>query len=472
MKRPGLYQLILYTCLAGFLLPNLFTHGIFGDGLIYAVVSRNLAASQGSWWQLFYSEQLFNPFVEHPPLMFWLESCWFRLLGDHHWTEKSFSLLLGIVMVFSLRHFWQKLADVHQWKESWWFPVLLWILVPTIHWAYPNNMLENLLVLFTSWAIWLGYQSNGLKSAFGLGWLVFFAFMTKGVVGLFPLAVYGIRQLVFKNIGWSKTISWSFFALAGFFLPFALSLLISAARENWQLYFEVQLFATLQGERAVQDHIVGLSRFYLIGRLFTELFNPLLISGLLLLAAKAWRQTYHFHADTKRHSYFFLLVALSATLPLLISPKQHSFYLIPAIPWFVFALGLYVAPLIRKRLDSWPQNHWAYKITYGVFMLLFVTAFVLTILRAERYSRDEILLREIPRLATELDFAEGVSISQPLLRHHSLHGYLQRYHKLNLNMEDTTAAYWITEKDSLAPFGYTLPKLQLTNYTIWAKAEN
>lgn len=471
MKRPGLYQLILFTCLAGFLLPNLFTHGIFGDGLIYAVVSRNLAEGQGSWWQLYYSDQLFNPFVEHPPLLFWVESCWFRLLGDHHWTEKSLSLLLGIGMVLSLRHFWVGISTIHQWKSGWWFPVLLWILVPTIHWAYPNNMLENLLVLFTSWAIWIGYRYNQRSAAFGVGLLVFLAFMTKGLVGLFPLAVFGLRQLFLKDLGWGKTFGQSILALFGFLLPLWLSLLSEAARENWKLYFDVQLFATLQGERAVQDHVVGLSRFYLIGRIFTELFNPLLISALLLLAAKPWAKPNTAKQGTWRHIGFFLAVALSATLPLLVSPKQHSFYLIPAIPWFIFALAFFTGSRVKKLLESWQPQHWTYKLCYLFFTLLFFTAIILTGLRANSFSRDEVLLKELPLMVAELNFNQGVSIPQRLLRHHSLHGYLQRYHRHNLRMEDSNAAYWITEADSLAPAPYTTPELKLTNYTIWAKSE-
>lgn len=468
MKRPDIYRLILLTTFAGFLLPNLFSTGIFGDGLIYAVVSRNLAVGQGNWWNLYYSDYIFSPFAEHPPLLYWMESFWFRLLGDHHYTEKSFSVLLAVVMVFSLRYFWIRLAKNPLEKANWWFPILLWILVPTIHWAYPNNMLENLMVVFTSWAIWLGiYQTSG-KNALLVGIFVFLAFFTKGLVGLFPLAVFGLRWLVVKDEKWNQAFTRTTLALLAFSICLAISLIPEAARTYWWRYLDIQLLATLKSERLVQDHVVNLPRYYLLIRLFTELFNPLALSALLLLATRHFSRQFHQHISANRTEVLlYLVIAASATLPLLVSPKQHSFYLIPAIPWFIFALTKAVGPVLFTRFSRWQPQQLSYKISYLLFSLLFLSAIFIAYGRANKAGRDKDLMAAVAKISERLAAAETIGIPASLVRHHSLHGYFQRNHHISLVPNDSAATYWISTTDSLAPGNYQKIEMELAGYTLY-----
>ena len=77
------------------LLPGLAQPGMFFDGVTYATISRNLAIGVGD---------LAHPslvpgdagFYDSPPLVFLLESGFFRALGDHYWVEKIYSALTGI----------------------------------------------------------------------------------------------------------------------------------------------------------------------------------------------------------------------------------------------------------------------------------------------------------------------------------------------------------------------------------------
>lgn len=471
MKREFGYKLLLLTISLGLLLPNLGTTGIFGDGLIYAVVSRNFAQGLGDFWALYYSDQIFSPFAEHPPLLFWLEACWFSLVGDYHWTEKSFSVGLGILMFASLRHFWKNLASSSDIARFWWFPLLLWIVVPTIHWAYPNNMLENLLVLFTSWAIWKAYRIDDYRAGLWVGVLVFLAFMTKGLVGLFPLAVFGIKQLSLKSPGWGKAIGWSALSTAVFLILFGITLLFEPAREGWYRYFDNQLFATFKGERAIQDHVEGLPRYYILLRVFTELFNPLLILIVLVLAARSMSIKRAYITD-KKHILFFLFVALSATLPLLVSPKQHSFYLIPAIPWFIFALTLASNHLTFPLFDRWKTSHWSYTFMQIVFGVLLFATLLISYQRSGKPGRDDRLMKDIAQMAAFTSGGGRIGMPDYLIRHHSLHAYFQRNHRISLYPDDLQAKFWITEKDSLAPEGYFESDLTLEQYSFFEKSSN
>jgi len=469
MSKVNVYKLIFLATAAALLLPNLGTIGIFGDGLIYAVVSRNLAMGLGDWWSLYYSDTIFAPFSEHPPLLFWLESTWFRLFGDYPWTEKSFSLVLGILMAASIRHFWKNIPGNQTNADEWWFPALLWILVPTIHWAYPNNMLENLMVLFTSWAIWKVLNSDHYKTSLWVGLLVFFAFMTKGLVGLFPLAAFCIKTISLKTTNWQQAILQTVLASCFFLALFGSTLLFEPARASWSSYFNTQLFATFSGERAVQDHIQGLPRYYILLRVFTELFNPLLLSGLLYLIARKKGVIAAPIENGSGLKLFFILVALSATIPLLLSPKQHSFYLIPAIPWFIFALTLLIQQWVFPLFKYWSSKHWSYSLVRMIFATLLLAAFLFSAFRFGKPGRDASLIADIAKITVFTAGDNRIGLPSYLVRHHSLHAYFQRNHRISLHTDDQQAPYWISEKDSLIPDDYQPCSLELQHYILSEK---
>jgi len=74
------------------LLPQLTTWGMFVDGVTYATISRNLALGIGTWWKPCYTETLGARFHEHPPLVFVIQSLFFRLFGERYLVEKAYSL--------------------------------------------------------------------------------------------------------------------------------------------------------------------------------------------------------------------------------------------------------------------------------------------------------------------------------------------------------------------------------------------
>jgi hypothetical protein len=76
---------LMLACTLGFsvlMLPNFLRQGMFVDGLMYATISNNLAQGIGSFWSPQLSQTVFPAFHEHPPLVFGIESIFFRVLGD------------------------------------------------------------------------------------------------------------------------------------------------------------------------------------------------------------------------------------------------------------------------------------------------------------------------------------------------------------------------------------------------------
>ena len=137
-----------------FMLPVLLSEGTFLDGLIYAVLARNLAMGLGSFWAPHYSLTVHDQWFEHPPLGLNIESLFYRVLGDGIWVEHVHSLATALVCGLLIVVLWnQVVGEDRRLRRLGWLPVLFWLLNPQVTWAYANNMLENTMSIFTLAAV-------------------------------------------------------------------------------------------------------------------------------------------------------------------------------------------------------------------------------------------------------------------------------------------------------------------------------
>ncbi len=298
-----------------------FTLGLFGDGLQYGLIARNLAEGHGSFWNL----QDVGPFRDQPPLGLWLQSLWFLLVGDGLHTERLWSLLSTHALILATP-FVLRRADIR--APLWPFLLLIWVNPHTV-WVALNNVLEPTMALFALGAV--GAALRGVSSRRALpsllaGLLVLGAVLCKGPAGLFPLAVPACaaacgttdRRTAARSSAWM---------LLGFGLPFA-AILLGPGGAFFAEYLDEQLLAALRGERDRADQ-----RFFLV-KAFAQDFGvtAAVALGLWIAAGRP--------ALALRRARLPLLIGLCAALPLLISPKQARWYLLPATPYLTAALAL------------------------------------------------------------------------------------------------------------------------------------
>ena len=187
--------------LAAMFLPRLVTQGMFGDGLLYASMARNLAEGKGSLWALWFSTGYWvdfasgAPYFENPPLMIWLQAGFFRLLGDEWWVEKLYTLFLFILNAWLIMRVWEipLRGTVYQEKFGW-LPLLFWYFIPSVIWGNPNNLMDNNLLTFCLLALWAALDGLFSGRRFWLklslaGVFVYLGLMTKGPVALYPVAL-------------------------------------------------------------------------------------------------------------------------------------------------------------------------------------------------------------------------------------------------------------------------------------------
>ncbi|MCH7550031.1 MAG: glycosyltransferase, partial [Candidatus Krumholzibacteriota bacterium] len=140
-RNPLPFWLLTASIFCATVLPRLLVDGMFVDGVMYATISRNLADGLGTLWKPHFSMTLFGEFFDHPPLVFWVESIFFRAFGDHYLVEAFYSLCTAAAATLLIVLLWRRLtANYPGLARLAWLPVFFWLSIPQISWAYSNNM--------------------------------------------------------------------------------------------------------------------------------------------------------------------------------------------------------------------------------------------------------------------------------------------------------------------------------------------
>jgi 4-amino-4-deoxy-L-arabinose transferase-like glycosyltransferase len=368
LSKPSMaFALLTVFYIAFMFLPRLTPMGMFGDGLLYASLSRNLAAGTGSWWAPYFSSGYWltevapDAYWENPPLMFWVQSVFFSAMGDHWWIEKLYSLVLLTINCLLIAKVWSLLwrRPMTQGSSLAWMPVWFFYLIPIVVWGSPQNLIDSQLLTFCLLALWCLLKALTAKRH----WLLLMALtimclfagvLTKGPVALYPVIVPALYAIILERSFINKGIALSVLLFAGVVMLFLVLILWhEPARFFFTQYWEQRLSVAIEGGRA--DGLrTGWERFYIFWLLLRE--NSMILPVSLVLFFVAWRKnlvTSSFNYE-RRAALFFFVLAFCATVPVMASTRQAGMYLIPGLVLFAMAAGYLHAPLFM---------HWFTRIT-------------------------------------------------------------------------------------------------------------
>jgi hypothetical protein len=461
-----LLPLIPFFFLSG---PDLLQRSMYNDGLWYAVLSRNLATGEGSFWYPHLTATIFSVFHEHPPLVFGLQSLFFSLFGEHLIVERLYALtILGCsawLMVLIWRFVFVQDAAL---RKLWFIPLLLWMLNEVVYLYYPANILEGTMGLFSLMAVFLMLKVseqplNGTTALWislaGISLVA--ASLSKGFVGLFPLAFWGIHWLVFRKYSFGQMLLRSLILLLAFALSLVVLLSFDPAYDSLSKYFDSQVVASISGQRT--NYHYRENRLHIVGRLFQVLSPSIALTGLILLAGRQLIRE-RLTGPMRQWVLLFLLIGLSASLPLAISPKQAFYYLLPACPYFPLSLGIMIAPIVQKWADLLKVER--SKANFVSLMIggLLIVSLVFAFSRLGKVTgRDRNVMHDVQEIGAVVP--PGTIIGSRAYTA-SLVGYLYRLHRISI---DTTSErldqyqFLILEKeDTLSPAARLGHRMQLS----------
>lgn len=362
---------------------------MFFDGVIYASIAQNLALGKGSFWHLYYTEQFLNPFYEHPPLAMWMQSIAFKVFGPSWRVELVWGFVCGLLTLLYIKKIYEQFSPK---KASWW-PIVLFISIPTVTWTFANNLLENTLIAFSTATVY--YSIKALKADLKIhsylysalcGVLIFMGLMIKGLPALFPLAIPFIWILVYwgkeertKNAiaCFSRMILYLFFALI-LFNVFSNGELY----RFFTTYFNEQVVKSIKGQREDIKH------FYLLYRFIGEIIVPVAITAVIYAVLKFKKIRLQKDPEQIKTALLFLLIALSASLPMFFIPKQRIWYLFPSFVFYVMAIAKFSE---HKISVIKPYKFFTY---FGV-LLLIAGLLCVTVFGGTKFKRNNEFYKDV-----------------------------------------------------------------------------
>lgn len=464
-----LLRLLTILAFMALLLPGVFRPGIFMDGLIYSTVAHNMANGVGTFWQPSFSATVMSSFHEHPPLAMAIQSLFFRMFGDAFFIEKIYSFLTALLTAGLMIILWKKSTPEKFNSLSWW-PVFLWITVPPVFWSYNNNMLENTMGLFSVIAVFLLYISLKRDPTRQLLYHIVAAasliagFLSKGFPSLFPLGFYFCYYLAYhREYQFGQMLRSTLqFVVVFAALVFLFLFWNQAALQSIADYLDAQLLPALAGKTMDKPwyHIMQALIWQITGIIALSLI-------ILLLHYKGRLKRLLDEPDGLRGFCFFLLIGFSATAPVMISPKQLTFYIVPSIPYFGLAFG-YLTAHILLSLQSRVQigSRWNTILRFtGYVMIIGVLA--ASILKAGEPIRERSLISDVEKIGNALPNGSIVSASSSLHNHYSLMGYLQRFYLISVDPSSKhTYPYYLAERGKQLPPGYDTMDIELEEFAI------
>ena len=440
--------------------PALFSEGMFMDGLMYATVAKNLAHGEGSFWFLKFSDTFLTSFHEHPPLIFGLQSVCFRIFGDSFLVERFFSFFTYIISGVFVMLIFKEITPTKMYSLSW-LPLLLWIVMPLATWGAVNNMLENGMLVFILLSVLFFLKSlkNNRFLFLALSSLMLFAaFLSKGFTGLFSLSLPFWFWCFDKEYSFKKalidTISLLVFLALFFLLLFALQ---KDSLASLQAYYDIQVVNSLKNVVTVN------SRFFILGKLVTEVLISL---GILLLIFLLGRKQKTLSIDLKG-VLIFLAIGSSAVLPITLSLKQNAHYLLCALPFFAIAFGLLIAPyllVLREKVK------WNNRILFTVAILFFITASSIAYAQKGKYCRDEKMIHDVEEIAKILPPHSVCNVEVNEFTNWALQAYMYRYASVNLSVDSTKySKYKLVKKGVEVPSEYIQIPISTWEYAFLMK---
>ena len=392
----------------------------------------------GSWWAPSYTTTMYNPFFEHPPLVFWVQSFLFRIFGDSVFVEKFYSVFLVSLILLLVQRLIREVGteDEIKWPHFL-FTVVLLLATEPYRWGASYNLLDFTMCAFALLACLLQLRFLLHGEAVGLVLApvcILLAISTKGPVGLYPLGLSAVAALTLRQRvplrravicgGIVTTLFLTGVALVWFSLPEVQNIVHS--------YLSQHLLPALSGSRRSS----GASGFATVLRwIFTAQGIAIGLAFLLWMISR--RRT----VSVSTPWIFWLVMGFSASLPIGFSHIFSQFYLIPSLPFFALALSSLVFQHTDQLAGRVPGRVCQTTLVVGAVILV-------------GFSFWDITYHPIQRDRSEVEFSRSASL-QPyqgqtlktcaaLSNYFPLMAYLMRYARISLKTAEDPKQWEIT----------------------------
>jgi 4-amino-4-deoxy-L-arabinose transferase-like glycosyltransferase len=253
------------------------------DSAQYAAMSMEMWQNQ-SFLEI---TNLGKPYLDKPPLIFWLSSCSMGVFGFHPWSFKLPTFLSTVLGFYSIYRLTQRLWNQDAAQKA------FLMLASSVAWLIFNNdvrtdaLLAN-FVIFSSWQFVEWYVRRKYIHILGIAVGIALAMLAKGPIGAVAVGVWGASWLIFHR-DWKSifNVRWIVLALLVILLliPMCWGLYKQHGWEGIRFYFWTQSFGRVTGESEWVNH-PGLGYFFPVLAWSFLPWTPFLVWGSIVSIMK------------------------------------------------------------------------------------------------------------------------------------------------------------------------------------------
>ena len=360
----SVYQRLPYLALAGVFFSGLNLDIMEVDAAQYASISLEMLKS-GNWLEVLDRNE---DYLDKPPLLFWLTTLSFKLLGVGTWQYKLPSVLfsfLGILSTFKLGSLLYNSKIGH--RSALIFGSSLAMIM--INNDVKTDTILVSSIVFSIWMMVAALRTNHTKYFLGSGIGIAAAMLTKGPIGLMmPALAIGGHTLLkqeWKNLFNPKWVLSLIVVAVGLF-PMCIGLYRQFGNDGLEFYFWTQSFGRITGESSWQNDTGPFYFFHVFGWSFL----PWTLLGLLgiLKELKSFRSKL---SDTDSELYLVSGIVL-VWLALSLSKFKLPHYIFVVYPLIAILAATYLESLKKYSTLAWVQ----YGLTViATLLLIFVLVY-------------------------------------------------------------------------------------------------
>lgn len=458
----------------GLTLPVLIQDAMFQDAMLYSSVSHNLSQGIGTFWFPQYSKMNIaglSSFHEHPPLLFGIQALFFKVLGSSIYVERFYTFLMMVFNILLINLLWKEVFPKSDGQRKLgWLPVLFWMTIPVCFWSFRGNMMENTMSAFDLAAVLLFFYSIKSKRyeiflLLGSGLMIFLASFTKGIPGLFPLAVPFLYWFSLRKNGFWQNVQQTTVMLAVPAAIYVVLFLLPESRESLSNYVFKRLLMRVD-VMPTADY-----RLEILWRLVKELI-PVLIMVSVVLVIAFYKKMKKPFSENGRFILFFLLVGFSGSAPLATTMVQKGWYLVPAFPYFAIGFALMISPVVAAWIGKIDPKTQGFRIFNYITILLMAGVIVLTASQFGKVSREKEIVADVYEIGKIVPRYSAITVPPEMYYEYNfiLEGFLVRYFNISLDPKEENEYFMkLKSLNAEVPDGYENVQISLIRYDLFKR---
>ena len=407
----------------------------------------DMTESGSNFWNIHFTDTLFNKFYEHPPLGIFTMSIPFYIFGDSLLIDKLYGTVFGI-LIATVMALIIGLLYKGQRRNTLLLSLFYFLAFPITSNTLENNLLEIPATFFIllSVYIFLKYaltSQNRIIYSLLFTFALLASFLVKGPVTLFPLALPFFFFVLFSSTYLFKEML-KFYALVSIFTVLFSFFLYIYPDSNFYLstYFQNQILNSIDGSRGGDEY------FKLTSQLLIDLSAIVIISLLAIFIGHRKFVRLKF----SKIFWLFIFIGLSGSLPLEVSPRQHDYYIFPSLAFFAIAFGI----LFVEPTTSLLRKFYSYKFTAALNIVMLVVLIIIISDKIGSNSRYKNFYNDFIKEAVNIDRGSKITacVANPtdydkFFNNIGLKANLKRHFNAEIDFTNENKNYYLTTKESL-----------------------